>query len=148
MLLALAVAALSGTALYGWYRVLNPDLSIHLENFPDMPIWLFPLAGLGFSLANAAMEEIAFRGIIMQALDSAAGPGLLSVLVQAWLFGAMHYLRGFPNGKGGLAMTVAYGIMLGGLRRRGQGMFAPWIAHVFADCVVFTMLAGMVLKKT
>jgi membrane protease YdiL (CAAX protease family) len=71
----------------------------------------------------------------------------LSLLVQAWLFGALHYREGFPNGAWGLVMTAVYGIMLGVLRRRSQGMLAPWAVHVFADCVIFTILAGMVLKS-
>lgn len=148
MLLALCTVFVSGVALFIWYRAIGPDLTIHLTHFPAIPVWMFPLAGLGFSLGNAAMEEFAYRGIILQALDSAAGPGLLSLLVQAWLFGALHFREGFPNGAWGVVMTAVYGIMLGVLRRRSQGMLAPWAVHVFADCVIFTILAGMVLKRT
>jgi membrane protease YdiL (CAAX protease family) len=145
LLLVIATAATSGIALYIWSRALNPDLSIHLKYIPDMPIWLFPLAGLGFSAFNAAMEEFVFRGMTMQALDSAFGPGIMSIVLQAWPFGAMHYREGFPNGAWGLAMTFVYGIMLGALRRRAQGMFAPWIAHVCADMMIFAILAGLIL---
>jgi membrane protease YdiL (CAAX protease family) len=147
MLLALCIVLVSGIALSAWYRAIGPDLTVQLAHFPAMPVWMFPFAGFGFSLGNAVMEEFAYRGIILQALDSAAGPGLLSLLVQAWLFGALHYREGFPNGAWGLVMTAVYGIMLGVLRRRSQGMLAPWAVHVFADCVIFTILAGMVLKS-
>ncbi|HUI67092.1 MAG TPA: type II CAAX endopeptidase family protein [Nitrospirota bacterium] len=146
-LLVIATAAASGIALYSWSRVLNPDLSIHLKYIQNMPIWLFPLAGLGFPAVNAAMEEFVFRGVTMQALDSAFGPGILSIVLQAWPFGAMHYREGFPNGAWGLAMTFVYGILLGALRRRAQGMFAPWIAHVCADMTIFAILAGLVLVQ-
>ena len=145
LLLVIATAATSAIALYIWSRALKPDLSIHLKYIPDMPIWLFPLAGLGFSVFNAAMEEFVFRGVTMQALDSAFGPGIMSIVLQAWPFGAMHYREGFPNGAWGLAMTFIYGIMLGALRRRAQGMLAPWIAHVCADMMIFAILAGLVL---
>jgi hypothetical protein len=37
--------------------------------------------------------------------------------------------------------------MLGALRRRAQGMFAPWIAHVCADMMIFAILAGLVLGQ-
>jgi membrane protease YdiL (CAAX protease family) len=147
-LLALCFVFVPGIALVFWYRTIGPDLSVHLAHFPVMPIWMLPLAGLGFALGNAAVEEFAYRGIILQALESAAGPGLLSLLVQAWLFGALHYREGFPNGAWGLAMTAVYGIMLGVLRRRSQGMLAPWVVHVFADFVIFTILAGNVLQST
>jgi len=147
LLLVIATAAISGIALYIWSRVLNPDLSMHLKYIPDMPIWLFPLAGLGFSAFNAAIEEFVFRGVTMQALDSAFGPGIISIVLQAWPFGAMHYLEGVPNGAWGLAMTFVYGIMLGALRRRAQGLFAPWFAHVCADMMIFVILAGLVLVQ-
>ena len=147
LLLVIATAVTSGIALYIWSRALNPDLSIHLKFIPDMPLWLFPIAGLGFSAFNAAMEEFVFRGVAMQALDSAFGPGILSIVLQACPFGAMHYREGFPNGAWGLAMTFVYGIMLGALRRRAQGMFAPWIAHVCADMMIFAILAGLVLGQ-
>lgn len=125
----------------------RPDLTVQLSHFPHMSVWMFPFAGLVFSLGNAAIEEFVYRGIILQALDSAAGSGFLSLLVQAWLFGALHFREGFPNGTLGVMMTVIYGIMLGSLRRRSQGMLAPWAVHVIADCVIFMILAGMVLNR-
>ncbi len=146
-LLTLSVSALSIIALYLWYRLLRPDVSLHLASFPGMALWLLPFAGLSFALGNAALEEAVFRGIIMQACDSAAGPGALSLLGQAWLFGAMHYLQGFPSGGWGLVMTVVYGAMLGGIRRKSGGMLAPWAAHVVADCAIFIILAVIVIKR-
>jgi len=146
ILIALCTVFVSSIALSIWYRAVGPDLTVQLAHFPSMPVWMLPLAGLGFSLGNATIEELVYRGIILQALESAAGSRLVSLLVQAWLFGALHYREGFPNGAWGLAMTAVYGIMLGVLRRRSQGMLAPWVVHVFADCVIFTILAGMVLN--
>ncbi len=144
----IATVAVSGAALILWHSLLRPDVSIQLRYMPDLSVWLLPLAGLTFAVCNAAMEEIAFRGVFMQALDSAFGPGMLSVLVQAWLFGAAHYLEGFPKGGWGLAMAAVYGIMLGGIRRRSRGILAPWAAHAVADLVIFAILSGIVLKKT
>ena len=141
-----AVSVISGTALVIWYHALNPDLAVQLKNMPDMPVWLFPFAGMAFAVSNAAMEEFAFRGVVMQSLDSTFGPGFVSIAVQAWLFGAMHFLQGFPKGGWGLAMTVVYGIMLGWIRRRSRGMLAPWAAHVCADLVIFAVLSGIVLS--
>ncbi|HTG00197.1 MAG TPA: type II CAAX endopeptidase family protein [Nitrospirota bacterium] len=140
------IAVISGAALALWVVVLKPDLTVHLNNLPYMPLWLLPLAGLAFASANAATEEFIYRGMIMHALDSAAGAGVLSLLVQAWLFGAMHYFQGFPNGWWGVAMTFIYGVMLGWLRRRAQGLLAPWIAHMFADLVIFVIVAEIAVK--
>ncbi len=143
---AVAISVISGLALLTWYYALKPDVAIQLRNMPNMPVWLFPFAGIAFAASNSALEEFAFRGVVMQSLDSAFGPGSVSVMVQAWLFGAMHFLQGFPKGGWGLAMAVAYGIMLGWIRRRSRGMFAPWATHVCADLVIFAVLSGIVLK--
>ncbi len=146
MLSVAAVSVISAIALPIWYYALTPDVASHLRNMPDMPVWVFPVAGLAFAAGNAAMEEFAFRGVVMQSLDSTFGPGFVSILIQAWLFGAMHFLQGFPKGWWGLAMTAVYGIMLGVLRRRSRGILAPWAAHVCADLVIFSILSVVVLK--
>ncbi len=146
VLAAAAVSVISGLALLIWYYALKPDVAVQLRNMPGMPVWLFPFAGMAFAVGNAAMEEFAFRGVVMQSLDSTFGPSSVSVVVQALLFGAMHFLQGFPKGGWGLAMAVVYGIMLGWIRRRSRGMLAPWAAHVCADLVIFTVLSGIVLN--
>jgi membrane protease YdiL (CAAX protease family) len=143
LLFAAAIAVVSGAALYLWYFALSPDLSHHIRHLPDLPDWTYLFAGLGFAVLNAAMEEAAFRGIVMGSTDSAFGPGVLSLLAQAGLFGVMHYLQGFPRGLWGVGMAFLYGVMLGHLRRRSGGMLAPWLAHVCADLVIFAILAGV-----
>jgi membrane protease YdiL (CAAX protease family) len=135
-----ATSALSAAALYVWTRMAKPDLTIHLAHLPSLPAWLLPLAGLAFACGNAALEELAFRGIVMQAFESASTRAWVAVVCQAALFGAMHYRRGFPNQGWGLVMTFVYGVMLGALRRQSRGMLAPWLAHVSADIVIFLIL--------
>lgn len=147
LLLVGATAVFSGAALYLWYAALRPDLSRHLGFLPAVPAWTYLLLGPGFAVLNAALEEAAVRGIVMDATDSAFGPGAGSLLMQAGLFGAMHYLQGFPRGSWGLMMTFLYGIMLGHIRRRSRGMLAPWLAHVCADLVIFAILASVMLGK-
>ncbi|HYX71125.1 MAG TPA: hypothetical protein VE732_00015, partial [Nitrososphaera sp.] len=75
IILILTAMVLSSSALVGWYLLFRPNISSHLAMIPKMPMWLLPLACLGFAMVNAAMEEIVFRGIMMQALDSALGAG-------------------------------------------------------------------------
>lgn len=147
IILITATIALSSLALVGWYRLLQPDLSSHLAMIPKMPMWLLPLACLGFAMLNAAMEEVVFRGIMMQALDSALGKGNLTIVIQAGSFASFHYLAGFPNGVWGFAMVFVYGFMLGVLRRRSQGILAPWLAHVLADMAIFVILATVLFRS-
>ncbi len=148
MVITAITSIIAGIALVLWYVLLKPNVDIHLQHMQFIPIWLFPIAGIAFAFVNAVVEEFTFRGVIMQALDSAAGPGFISLFVQAWLFGAMHFLQGFPNGLWGVAMTVTYGVVLGWLRRRSRGMLTPWLAHVFADMVIFMILVGIMLAGT
>ncbi len=123
--LVLATVVVSGVALVVWYGAVLPDVRQSLKYLPHMPIWIFPLAGLGFAMRNAALEEAIFRGIIMDALDSAFGPGNTAIALQAASFALLHYVSGFPSGGWGLAMTFVYGRMLGTIRRCSQGMLAP-----------------------
>jgi len=147
LVLVTATAAVSGIALYLWNYALRPDLSRHLASIPLVPFWFYPFLGLGFAVLNAAMEEAAFRGIVMQSTDSAFGPGVLSLLLPAGLFGALHFLQGFPRGAWGFGMAFIYGIMLGHIRRKSRGMLAPWLAHVCADLVIFAILASIMPGK-
>jgi len=93
------------------------------------------------------MEEAVFRGVVMEAVDSALGPGSWSVVLQAAPFAAFHYQAGFPNGTSGLAMTFMYGIMLGVIRRISRGMLAPLIAHILADITIFSILIFFYFDK-
>jgi membrane protease YdiL (CAAX protease family) len=108
---------------------------------------MLPVVAVGFAMLNAAMEEFAFRGIIMQALDSAIGVGSASIIIQAASFGLFHYMAGFPHGSWGLVMATGYGFMLGMLRRRSRGIAACWIAHVLADIVIFGILTTIIVVE-
>jgi hypothetical protein len=104
--------------------------------------WLVPLAGVAFALVNAAIEEAIFRGIFLQALDSAVGAGIIPLTVQALIFGWVHYSEvGCPKGLIGVSMAAVYGLLLGVLRYRAGGMLAPWLAHVGTDITVFAIVA-------
>jgi membrane protease YdiL (CAAX protease family) len=139
-LLSIAIVLVSSLSLVAWVLRMRPDFKPYLALLPVLPVWVYPFVGLGFALVNAAMEEIVFRGIIMEAADSAAGPGYGSVCIQAVPFAALHYYAGFPNGMVGLAMTFAYGVMQGAIRRISGGMLAPLVTHVAADMTFFSIV--------
>jgi membrane protease YdiL (CAAX protease family) len=130
---------ISSAGLLLWFILWQPNLSRWLTMLPSWnPMLLIPV-GLGFALVNAAIEESVYRGILMQGLDAALGASNIPVILQAISFGLVH-LNGVPGGWCGIVMATVYGLMLGLLRRRAQGMLAPFVAHVFADVVIFTML--------
>jgi membrane protease YdiL (CAAX protease family) len=138
--LIVAVSLISSIALVGWVTWSNVDMGPYLESMPQLPLWCYPLAGLGFAILNAMMEEAVFRGVAMDALDRALGDGHASVAIQAILFAAFHYQDGFPNGASGFVLTLIYGILLGAMRRLSRGMLAPLTAHIAADLTIFTIL--------
>ncbi len=130
----------SVATLVGWTAMMKPDLKHHLAQMPKLSFWVYPFAGAGFALLNALMEEAVFRGIVMEALDSALGAGQWAIGIQAFSFAALHYLAGFPNGVTGFIMTFLYGVMLGAIRRVSKGLLAPFLAHVAADLTIFSIL--------
>ena len=140
ILLVIVTVVFSAAALAGWVRLARPDLSRHAALLPEMPLWLYPLAGAGFAFLNSLMEEAVFRGIVMEALDSAFGAGFMSTGLQAASFAAFHYLAGFPNGVWGFLMVFVYGVALGTIRRMSKGMLAPMSAHFAADITIFALL--------
>jgi membrane protease YdiL (CAAX protease family) len=139
--LVIAAVLVSSLALVGWAVWMKPDIKPYFALMPALPVWVYPFAGLGFAILNAAMEEIAYRGIFMEAIDSAVGAGYGSVCLQAVPFAALHYLAGFPKGVSGLAMTFAYGVMLGAIRRMSKGMLAPFLTHLAADMTIFSIVS-------
>jgi membrane protease YdiL (CAAX protease family) len=93
-----ATVIVSSAALVAWVKLTHPDLSVHLANIPDVPRWTYPLAALLFAAFNAAIEELAFRGIVMGSLDQTVGENRWTIGIQAVCFAAAHYVDGFPNG--------------------------------------------------
>jgi membrane protease YdiL (CAAX protease family) len=143
-ILILALIIISGAALVAWVHFVSPDLSRYKDFIPKVPPVLVYLFGLSFCMFNAALEEITWRGVMMEALDSALGSGICSIIIQAASFGAAHFLNGFPNGYIGSAMAFAYGIMLGFIRRKSKGLLACWIAHSAADFSIFCLIYSFV----
>ena len=139
--LSIVASLLAAVALVSWYLLLHPNIAGIVKAFvPALPLGLLIAGGLIFSMVNAAVEEGAYRGVILHALDTSLGPGFAALLLQALAFGAIH-IRGFPRGWLGVGLACIYGLLMGVIRRRAGGMFAPWIAHVFTDVVI----AGIVI---
>jgi hypothetical protein len=142
--LAAAIVAVAAVALLAWYAIVKPDLADIVRTYvPAQPVaWLAPGAVV-VAMLNAAIEEAAYRGILLSALDATLGPGAVSVLLQAIAFGALHLYGGFPRGIVGVFLAFVYGLMLGALRRKAGGLLAPWIAHVLTDIVIFSIVIAL-----
>jgi membrane protease YdiL (CAAX protease family) len=136
------VALVAGIALIGWVELLQPDLGRLRAMLPQWPLIGLLAAGLTFSVFNALFEELIWRGILLDWLRTFMSPAA-AVLIQAISFGAAHYM-GFPSGFVGSGLAAVYGVMLGALTVRANGLLAPIIAHIAADAVIFAVVAGLI----
>ncbi len=137
------IAVMAGVSVFGlvaWTLLLRPDLSTQMAFVPQWPVWLLLVGLVGFSVVNALIEEIVFRGLLQGALESMLGPGALSILLPAVLFGTCHW-HGFPSGPVGALLAGSWGVLLGWARRRSGGLLTPLLAHIVADATIFAILA-------
>ncbi len=136
-----AFAALSGAVLLVWHALAQPNLDDLVATFvPDGPLWLLAAGAVAFALVNALLEEAAYRGVLQRALESAAGVGHTALVLQATAFAALHYQAGFPRGAAGVALTFAYGLVLGAIRRHAGGLAVPVATHLLTDLVIVAIV--------
>lgn len=139
------IAVVAAAALVGWVLLLQPDLSRLAGLLPPWPLLGLIGAGAGFSIVNAVLEEVVWRGILQRWLMTfMSAPA--AVFVQAVSFGAAHY-NGFPSGFVGMGLATIWGAMIGALAVRSKGLAAPIVAHVAADAVIFAVLAGALAQR-
>jgi membrane protease YdiL (CAAX protease family) len=138
-------AAVSGAMLLLWYVTARPDLADLVRTFiPAWPLWLLVPAAFAFAVVNAAVEEAAYRGVVLGSLDTARFPAAAALVLQAVAFSALHFRAGFPRGLVGVALTFMYGLALGALRRRAGGLMAPFVTHVLTDMVIVAIVLALV----
>ncbi len=138
-------AIVAAVALVGWVVLLQPDLSRLAGMLPQWPLIGLIGAGASFSVVNALLEEIVWRGILQNWLMTfMSAPA--AVFVQAASFGAAHY-NGFPSGLVGMGLAAVWGAMIGALALQSKGLAAPVVAHIAADAVIFAVLAGALAQR-
>jgi membrane protease YdiL (CAAX protease family) len=133
------VIALGASAALVMFDRLRPgevsSLALHFPAFVWR--WAGP-AGLVFSLLNAFLEEAIYRGILHDAIDAAAGRTCAIVLTAA-AFGLAHFY-GFPSGRIGVVMAIAYGAAMSLLRVSSGGLLLPVLVHACADGTIWWLL--------
>ena len=130
---------LSSDALLGWVLLLGPDLSDLVPLIPHGGLWGLIAGGIAFSVFNAIWEELILKGILWHGLETLFARPWVTNVVQAVLFGAIHY-GGFPRGVVGAVMAGVYGFAIGLIRERAGGLLAPVVTHFFADATIFVIL--------
>lgn len=126
-------------ALLAWQRLFDGTLpQAYVDAAAGQPWWAIVGAGVGFSLLNAAVEEIVFRGVLLSALTDVLGVEV-AVVLQAVAFGVLH-LHGVPSGAVRMIMAGAWGLLLGVMRVRGRGLLAPYVTHIAADATIVLLV--------
>ena len=140
----LFVGGVTPFALSAWLFLAHPNLN-DLTSSPllKMPtIWLV-CGSVLFSIINPALEELIWRGVLQTYLRPLWGVPV-SICLQALSFGVQH-LHGFPRGPMGVLLATVWALMLGILRHRAQGVWAPFLAHVVADATIAILVLKFVL---
>lgn len=101
--------------------------------------------GAAFVVVNAVAEEVAYRGIVQDAVTADSGP-VVAVVVQAVAFGVLH-LAGFPAGAVGMGLALVYGLVLGWLRLRTAGLRVPVVVHVAADATIAVLVWLLLVRE-
>jgi membrane protease YdiL (CAAX protease family) len=136
-----AVLAVTTTGvLVGFQALCRPDTTELAAKLPLDWFGNLLLAGVVFSVANAALEELIFRGILWDVVADEWNE-LAALGVTAVLFGMVH-LQGYPPGPLGALMAGLYGLGLGVLRWCTGGLGLATVCHVGADATIFCILAG------
>jgi membrane protease YdiL (CAAX protease family) len=94
--------------------------------------------GVGFALVNAALEELLWRGVLIDRLEPLFGPSL-AIAISAISFGVQH-AHGVPRGPIGVLLAGSWAVMLGMLRKHSKGLLAPILSHVVADATIAVII--------
>jgi hypothetical protein len=137
----LAIAVIASLTMVAWDHFMIANSQAHVPAAPPASLKRFTLGYMiAFALLNALAEEIIWRGVMMTALESAFGAGLFALLLQGMQFGLAHYRGGFPSGWLGAFLASLFGIAMGLLRRRTNGMLVPWCAHAAVDFAIICLI--------
>jgi uncharacterized protein len=138
--LMVCVIVLTTSTMFVYQFVVCPDVHHLSKKLPlTWPAHLGVVLIL-FSIVNALLEEVVFRGVFLDAFVSQFGVRW-AIVVQGIVFGMAH-ANGYPEGIIGMALAGIYGIILGLLRQLTGGIFASWICHTFADATVFWIVVS------
>lgn len=142
--LATAFVVMAAIALVVWRFASGADMTRYRAFIPAaVPTWGIFVAIVPYAMLNAIFEEVVWRGALWQGAEASFGKSGALVLTSL-SFGIAHY-HGFPSGVIGVGLAAIYGFMTGTVRLRTGGLFWPWLVHVFADVVIFTLVAAMVV---
>jgi membrane protease YdiL (CAAX protease family) len=139
LVFAIALAAATIAALVGFHVPVRPDVSELTERLPAAWFGNLIAAGVFFSLVNATLEELIYRGVLWSVIAEEWNNGV-ALVATASLFGWSHW-HGYPPGPLGAVLAGLFGMALGILRWQTGGLGLCVACHVCADATIFCLLA-------
>lgn len=91
--------------------------------------------GLIFTLVNAVLEELLWRGFILSRSADSVGE-VQGLIITALTFGIYHLSLGFPVWT--CLVFAVGGYFMGGTAIRSKGLIAPLIMHIFVNMIFVT----------
>lgn len=141
ILISFIVIILSVIGLSVWF-ILQKD-NPYAEMIPNAPMILLILMGVGFAIINSIYEEGIFRSIFLSYFSKEINFTFALILQAIW-FSFLHYQAGFPSGEIGIILTFIFGIIMGYLVHRTNGILIPVIIHFVADLSVFVLVVSKI----
>ncbi len=138
LLAAIAFAFLTVGVLLGFQALARPDVTALAARLPVAPFGNVMVAGLCFSVVNAVLEELVFRGVLWEVVAGEWGKRA-ALVVTSILFGFGH-LDGYPPGPLGAVLAGLFGAALGFLRWWTNGLGLAVACHIAADATIFWIL--------
>src|SRR4051812_35171336 len=84
-----ALSLVTAVTLVVFYQLAQPSLERQASFLPVRALGGIVAAGVLFSIGNAVLEEVIFRGILLPALEAAAGTWI-ALLGTSFVFGYAH----------------------------------------------------------
>ncbi len=133
VILLLLSFGITAAVLSLWFR-----LSSSMNEWSPLGLTgtLFVALGIISALGNSIMEELIYRGFFLGTFMRLTTPAL-AILLQAFLFGFIHFKDGIPSGYSGWLLAGLFGAVLGYWTLARMSLLAPVILHFFVDAYIF-----------
>lgn len=129
----LTVAGLAGYMYY--YAGTHGPMRMFGTAEGQGPAWSYWTLGVVFALANALIEELWFRGVLLGSLKPLLSP-TRAIVVHGVVFGLFHWF-GTPQGVLGVLLAAVWGGLLGWWVVRRGSLWPAVIVHFIADMAIF-----------
>jgi uncharacterized protein len=136
---ALVVSVATSGVLLTFQTIARPELTGLAAGLPVAAFGNLLLAGISFSVINAILEELIFRGLLWEVAAAEWNEGVALVATSV-MFGLGH-LHGYPPGPLGAVLAGIFGLSLGLLRWWTGGLGLAIAVHICADATIFGLLS-------